>query len=113
MQMQLVGDLWNVWIMFDHVKRVDGQTTMASHVCNLAYCKMMTIAICDMQSKVTKAQHIVWTNLNETMLNKFPTPNFKGFMAYIAQANWNDIIIYSYEALFINKVDKNRTFLFH
>jgi hypothetical protein len=42
--------------MFGHVKRVDGWTTMACHVYDLAYCKVMTIAICDMQSKDTKVQ---------------------------------------------------------
>jgi len=42
--------------MFDHVKRVVGWTTMACHVYNLAYCKMMTIVICDTQSKDIKAQ---------------------------------------------------------
>jgi hypothetical protein len=47
MRMQLGEDLQNTWIMFDHVKRVVGWTTMACHVYNLAYCKMMTIVICD------------------------------------------------------------------
>jgi hypothetical protein len=37
-----------MWIMFDHVNRVACWTTMACHVYDLAYCKMMTIAICDM-----------------------------------------------------------------
>jgi hypothetical protein len=39
----------------------------------------------------------MWTKLNEMMLNKFPKLNFKGFMAYIAQANWNNVkIVYGY-----------------
>jgi hypothetical protein len=54
--------------MFDHVKCVAGLITMACHVYNLAYCKVMTIAICDMQSKDIEAQHIMWTKLYETML---------------------------------------------
>jgi hypothetical protein len=49
MQMQLRGDLQNDWIMFDHVKCVAGWTTMACHVYDHTYCKMMTIMICDMQ----------------------------------------------------------------
>ncbi len=80
--MQPGGDLLNAWIMFDHVKHVANQTTMAYHVYNLAYCQVMTIAICDMQFKDTKAQQIMWTKLNETILKHgFPKPNFKGFMA--------------------------------
>jgi hypothetical protein len=48
MRMQPTWDLHNIWIMFDHVKCVVGWTTMASHVYDLTYCKVMTIAICDM-----------------------------------------------------------------
>jgi hypothetical protein len=48
MRMQPGGDLQNVWIMFDHVKRVAGWTTMACHVHNPIYYKVMTIVICDM-----------------------------------------------------------------
>jgi hypothetical protein len=54
--MQLGGDLYNTWIMFDHVKHVVGWTTMVCHVYDLAYCKVLTIAIYDMQSVDTKAQ---------------------------------------------------------
>jgi hypothetical protein len=74
--------------MFDHVMRVVGCTTMACHVYDLAYYKVVTIAISDMQSKDTKVQHIMWTKLNETMLKHgFPKLNFKGFMVDSAQAN--------------------------
>jgi hypothetical protein len=48
MQMQPKGDLQNAWIMFDHVKCVVGWTTMASHVHDHDYCKVMTMTICDM-----------------------------------------------------------------
>jgi len=52
----------------------------------------MNIVICDMKSKDTEAQQIMWTKLNETMLkNGFPKPKFKGFMANNTQANWNVI----------------------
>jgi hypothetical protein len=41
-----------------------------------------------MQSKDTKAQQIMWTNLNGTMLkHKCVKPNFKGFMVDNEQAN--------------------------
>jgi hypothetical protein len=49
-------NLQNVWIMFDHVKRVANWTIMACHVYNPTYCKVMTIKICDMQSKDIEAQ---------------------------------------------------------
>jgi uncharacterized membrane protein len=47
-RMQLARDLHNTWIMFDHVKCIASWTTMACHVYDLAYCKVMTIAIFDM-----------------------------------------------------------------
>jgi len=52
-QMQLKGDLENAWIMFDHVKHVENQTTMVCHVYDPMYYKMMTNTTCDMQSKNT------------------------------------------------------------
>jgi hypothetical protein len=42
--------------MFDHVKRVVGWTTMAYHVYDPIYGKVMTIAICDMQFEDIKVQ---------------------------------------------------------
>ena len=47
-QMQPPGDLQNAWLMFDHVKRVKDWTTMACHVYDTEYKKVMTIAMCDM-----------------------------------------------------------------
>jgi hypothetical protein len=47
-RMQPGGDLANAWLMFDHVKWVQEWTTMACHVYDAAYCKVMTIAVCDM-----------------------------------------------------------------
>jgi hypothetical protein len=61
------GDLENAWLMFDHVKRVKEWTTMACHVYDAAYCKVMTIAVCDMQLEDTKAQCIMWRKLNDLM----------------------------------------------
>jgi hypothetical protein len=65
--MQLVGDLHNACIMFDHVKRVVRWTTMACHVYDLAHCKLITIAVCDMQFEDIKAQQVMWTKFNDTM----------------------------------------------
>ena len=63
--MQLGRDLENVWLMFDHVKYVQKWTTMAYHMYDRAYCKIMTIAICDMQSNDTKVQCIMWREFNK------------------------------------------------
>ncbi len=80
--MQPIRDLQNVWIMFDQVKRVVGQTTMACHVYDPTYYKVLTIMVCDMQFEDIEVQRLMWTKLNETMLkHEFPKPNFKGFMA--------------------------------
>ena len=61
---------------------------MASHVYDSKYCKVMTIAICDMQSKDAKAQELFWMQLNIVMReNGVDIVNFEGFMADSAQAN--------------------------
>jgi hypothetical protein len=91
-RMQPGRDLENSWLMFDHVKRVKEWTTMACHVYNVVYCKVMTIAICDMQSEDIKVQYIMWRELNNLMAkNGVENTNFKGFMVDSAQANWNAI----------------------
>ncbi len=61
-----------------------------------------------MQFEDTKAQQIIWTKLNETMLKHgFPKPNFEGFMVDSAQTNWNMInIIYILKDPFVKMVDK-------
>jgi hypothetical protein len=88
------GDLENAWLMFDHVKCVKEWTTMACHVYDAAYCKVMTIAVCDIQSEDMKVQCIMWRELNDLMAkNGVENTNFKGFMADNAQANWNAIRI--------------------
>ncbi len=88
---------------------------MACHVYNLVYCKMFTIIIYDMQSKSTKAQYVMWIKLNQVMFRfGLANPNFKGFMADSAQANWNVVrIVYSSRDAYVKVVDKERTCLFH
>ncbi len=39
----------------DHVKRVEGWMTLAYHVYDSFYCKVMNIVICDMRFENTKA----------------------------------------------------------
>ncbi len=71
---------------------------MACHVYDPMYCKVFTIAICNMQSESTKALCVMWTKLNQVMLRfGLINPNFIGFMANSAQANWNIVhIVYGY-----------------
>jgi hypothetical protein len=106
--MQPSGDLQNCWLMFDQVKCVQEWTTMACHVYDSVYCKVFTIAICNMQSEFVQAQCVMWTKLNCVMF-KFGliNPNFKRFMADSAQANWNDVhIVYGSRNAFVKMVDK-------
>jgi hypothetical protein len=56
-QMQPGGNLQDTWMMFDHVKRVKKWTTMACHVYDSTYCRIMTIAVCNMQSEDVAAQN--------------------------------------------------------
>ena len=66
-RMQAGGDLECAWMMFDHVKRVKEWTTMACHVYDSLYCKVMIIAMCDMQSKDCTTQILFWRNLNSVV----------------------------------------------
>jgi hypothetical protein len=101
--------------MFDHVKCVKKWTTMACHVYDSTYCRVMTIAVCDMQSEDATAQSVLWKNLNVVLARHgIPEPKFKGFMADSTQANWNAIrVIYDSGDAAIPMKDKERTCLFH
>ncbi len=68
--------------MFDHVKHVQRWTIMACHNYDLVYYKVTTIMICDMQSKDTEVQCMLWRKLNVVVEKKrLGMPIFKGFMA--------------------------------
>ena len=114
-RMQPGGDLEDAWMMFDHVKRVKSWTTMACHVYDSTYCRVMTIAVCDMQSEDVAAQQVFWKNLNAvSSKHDITNPNFKGFMADNAQANWNVVrIVYGGGDPTIPMVNRKRTCLFH
>jgi hypothetical protein len=101
--------------MFDHVKRVKGWTTMACHVYDSAYCRVMTIAVCDMQSEDVTAQSLLWHGLNTVMhRHGFAKVNFKGFIADSAQANWNAVrIIYGSGDPKVPMEFRERTCLLH
>ena len=79
--MQLGRDLEHAWIMFDHVKHVKNWTTMACHVYDSAYCRVMIIVVCDIQSEDVAAQMVLWKNLNDVIVRHgVPSSKFKGFM---------------------------------
>jgi hypothetical protein len=50
-----VGDMESAWMTFDHVKHVEGWTTMVCHVYDLVYYEVMIIVMYDMQSKYMEA----------------------------------------------------------
>jgi hypothetical protein len=114
-RMQPGGDLEDVWMMLDHVKRVKKWTTMACHVYDSTYCRVMTIAVCNMQLEDAAAQSVLWKNLNAVLARHgIPEPKFKGFMVDSTQANWNTIrVIYGSGNAAIPMKDQERTFLFH
>jgi hypothetical protein len=76
---------------------------------------MLIIAVCDMHSKDTEVQQLMWIKLNEMMLKHgFPKPNFKGFMVNNTQANWNMVkIVYGSRDPSVRMVGKECTCLFH
>jgi hypothetical protein len=43
--MQLGDDLQNAWMMFDHIKHVQGWMTMSYHIYDPVYYKVMTVAV--------------------------------------------------------------------
>jgi hypothetical protein len=114
-RMQPEGDLEHCFVMFDHVKRVKSWTTLACHVYDSKYCKVMTIAVCDMQTEGTEGQMIFWNCLNNVMKdNGVPNPDFKGFMCDSAQANFNAVrTVYGSGDPKVPMVDRERTCLFH
>ena len=65
---------------------------MACHVYNSKYYKVMTIALCDMQSEDAAAQESFWLQLNIVLQNNgMENLNFKGFMVDSAGANWHAV----------------------
>jgi hypothetical protein len=94
--MQPIADLQNTWIMFEHVKCVASSITMACHMYDPTYYKMMTIVICDLQYEDTKIQQIMWTKLNEMLLKHgFPNSNFKDscMIAHKPIQTWSKLLI--------------------
>ena len=87
-RMQLGGNPEHAWLMSDHIKRVNVWTTMACHIYDSTYQRVMTIAYCNFQSEDKDAQVIFWKNLNHVMARDgVLNLQFKGFMADSTQAN--------------------------
>jgi hypothetical protein len=101
--------------MFDHKKRIKKWTTMACHVYDSAYCCVMTVAVCNMQSEDATAQRVMWKNFNAILAkHRVLEPKFKGFMAYNAQVNWNVVmVIYSSGDTSVPMKDQERICFFH
>ena len=88
---------------------------MACHVYDATYQRVMTIACCDFQSKDKDAQIIFSKNLNHVMARHgVPLPQFQGFMADSAQANWNAVwIVYGGGDPKVAMLGRERTCYFH
>jgi len=88
---------------------------MACHVYDPQYKKVMTISTCDMQSEDTEIQVQFWKSLNAVMSRHgVDHPNFKGFMADSAMANWNAVrIVYGNGCAEDKMQNQERTCLLH
>ena len=110
-----VGDLALQFVMFDHVKRINGWTTLGVHVYDPIHSKVMTICVCDTKSESVKYQKQMWRSLlavieKHSVLNV----NFCGFMVDNVQANFNAIReIFGSGDKSQPMENKERTCLFH
>jgi hypothetical protein len=113
-RMQPGGDLEHAWIMSNHVKRVAKWTTMACHVYDRTYQRIMTIAYCDFQSEDKDAQVLFWHNLNHVMAwYGIPKPHFKGFMDDSAHYRNAVRIVYRFGDHKVSIDGRERTCYFH
>ncbi len=72
-------------MMFDHIKKVHGWTTIGAHPYDLFCHRLLIIVLCEMKAKDFESQSLFWTRLNEhVMWVGLPKPNFHGFMANVA-----------------------------
>ena len=88
---------------------------MACHVYDWTYQRGITISCCDFQSEDKDTQVIFWNNLNHVMRRHgIPMPQFRGFMADSAQANWNAVrIVYGSGDPKVPIEGRERTCYFH
>jgi hypothetical protein len=79
------GDLRTFWVMFDHIKKVHGWTTIGAHAYYPFCHRLLTIVLCEMKVKDFGSQSLYWTSLNEhVMWVGLPKTNFHGFMDNVA-----------------------------
>ena len=89
-RMQPRGDLQYEWVMYDHIKRMVGWTTMGIHIYDPEFRKVVTIAVSDMQCEAQDAQVQMWQSLLQVIeAHGYFNITFKGFMADSAQTDFN------------------------
>ena len=113
--MQPGGNFELAWIIFNHVKRVVGWTSLGTHVYDPVFCKVMTIYVYDMMCEMADAQKQMWLSMID-LLNRHGVKNvnFKGFMADSAQANFNVVRkMFGSRDSSIPMEEKERTYQFH
>lgn len=89
-------------------------SVMGCHLYDSTHYKVMTIVIYDMQFEDTKAQYIMCTKFNNTMVKHGHfKPNFKKLLDN-ALANWNVVrIVYDSRDASVIMIDKKYTCLLH
>ena len=114
-KMQPDGDLELAWIMFNHVKRVVGWTSLEAHVYDPVYCKVRTIAVCDVMWQMAEAQEQMWQSMLSLLSEHgVKNVNFKGFMADSVHANFNVVMkIFGLGDKNVPMEEKERTCQFH
>ena len=114
-QMQPRGDLENEWVMFDHVKRIKDWTTIGIRVYDPKYRKVMTIAVCDMQSESYDEQQRLWLSMIDILeKHGVQNANFKGFMYDNAHANFSAVKTMFGSGIPLEPMEnRERTYQFH
>lgn len=114
-RMQSSGGLESAQNIFGSMKQVKKWMTMTCHIYDSTYCHVMTITVCDMQSKDAAAQSVLQKNLNAVLARHgISESKFKGFMVDCAQTNQNVVqVVYESGDVAIPMKDKERICLFH
>lgn len=108
------GNLQDMWVHFDHVHRVLGWPTMSAHVYDPYVRELMTIATCEFMVEDRFAQAEFWKMLNDVVQKcGFAKPEFRGFMADEANANWLAIRTVYFGGPKNIKPSKERSCIFH
>jgi hypothetical protein len=111
-RMQPRGNLETCWFMFDHIECV-GWMAPTCHMYDPIYYIMMTIVVCDMQSKYIDVQSVMWQKLNMVIVKEgVPNPNF---MANGAQSKMEHVIqiVYGLDDPSKPMVGRKKTYYFH